>query len=97
MSAHAYSVPRMPAAATSQPLPDVTTSCDVTSVGVRLRALRRAAGLTQLQFARRLGTTQSAVARLEVGQQRLSLSALQRAAAEVGCDVTVVTSEQRAA
>lgn len=77
-------------------MPDAPTSCDAASVGVRLRALRRAAGMTQLELARRLGTTQSAVARLEAGRQRLSLAALQRAATELGCDVMVVISEQRA-
>ncbi len=95
MSAFAYSVPRMSAAALTSPMPGAPTSCDATSVGVRLRALRRGAGMTQFELARRLGTTQSAVARLEAGRQRLSLAALQRAAAELGCDVTVVISEQR--
>lgn len=95
MSARAHSVRRMVAATSTRPLPDASTSCDATAVGARLRALRRAAGLTQLELARRLGTTQSAVARLEAGRQRLSLAALQRAATELGCDVTVVISEQR--
>lgn len=70
------------------------TSCDAAAVGQRLRALRREAGLTQSDLALRLGTTQSAVARLEAGRQRLSLAALQRTAAELGCDVTLVISEQ---
>lgn len=86
----------MPAATCTRPLPDASTSCDATAVGVRLRAVRRAAGLTQAEPARRMGTTQSAVARLEAGRQRLSLVALQRAATELGCSVTVVISEQRA-
>jgi UDP-N-acetylglucosamine 1-carboxyvinyltransferase len=75
--------------------PHTPTSCDAAAVGQRLRVLRREAGLTQLDLALRLGTTQSAVARLEAGRQRLSLAALQRAATELGCDVTVVISEQR--
>jgi transcriptional regulator with XRE-family HTH domain len=56
------------------------TSCDGLAVGARLRGLRHSAGLTQAALAERLGTTQSAVARLEAGHQRLSLAALQRAA-----------------
>lgn len=73
------------------------TRCTAAAVGQRLRALRLEAGLTQSDLALRLGTTQSAVARLEAGRQRLSLVALQRAATELGCDVTLVISEQRPA
>lgn len=71
------------------------TACDAVVVGERLRALRRLAGLTQSDLALRLGTTQSAVARLEAGRQRLSLAALQHAAGELGCDVTLVIAERR--
>lgn len=71
------------------------TPCDAAAVGQRLRALRHEAGLTPSDLALRLGTTQSAVARLEAGRQRLSLAALKRAAAELGCDVIVVISEQQ--
>lgn len=74
---------------------DAPTSCDAVAVGVRLRALRSAASMTQSELARRLGTTQSSIARLEAGRQRLSLAALQRVAAELGCDVTVIISAQR--
>lgn len=77
------------------PPPEAPTPCDATAVGQRLRALRREAGLTQSDLALRLGTTQSAVARLEAGRQRLSLGALHRVATELGCDVTLVISEQR--
>ncbi len=77
------------------PPPQAPTPCDAASVGQRLRALRHEAGLTQSDLAVRLGTTQSAVARLEAGRQRLSLASLQRAAAELGCDVALVISEQR--
>lgn len=79
----------------SQPLEATATPCDSVAAGQRLRALRREAGLTQAQLAGRLGTTQSAVARLEAGRHRLSLGTLQKAAGHLGCRVTLLTSEQR--
>jgi len=70
--------------------------CESAAVGERLRKLRLDAGLTQAALAQRLGTTQSAVARLEAGQQRMSLVALKRAALALGCDVQVVIAERGA-
>lgn len=70
--------------------------CDASAVGKQLRASRLEAGLTQAAVAARLGTTQSAVARLEAGQQRLSLPALRRAALALGCDVQPVIAERGA-
>jgi transcriptional regulator with XRE-family HTH domain len=72
------------------------TSCDGPAVGARLRGLRHSAGLTQAALAERLGTTQSAVARLEAGHQRLSLAALQRAALALGCDVQLLIAARKA-
>jgi transcriptional regulator with XRE-family HTH domain len=46
--------------------------------------LRRDAGLSQTEVAARMGTSQSAVARLEAGQGDLRLSSLQRYAAALG-------------
>lgn len=71
-------------------------ACESAAVGDRLRRLRLAAGLTQAALALRLGTTQSAIARLEAGQQRMSLVALKRAALALGCDVQVVIAERSA-
>ena len=48
---------------------------------------RERAGLSQAQCARRMQTTQSAVARLESGRQSPSLRSLRRYAAAVGCDL----------
>lgn len=59
-------------------------------MGARIRELRRTAGLTQSAVAAQLGTTQSAVARLEAGGAGLSLSAVGRVGAVLGCDVSVV-------
>ena len=50
---------------------------------------RAAAGLTQAELARRLGTTQSAIARLEGGRAPPSLAALRRYAEATGARLTV--------
>lgn len=47
-------------------------------IGVQLRRARRKAGLSQSELARRMGTTQSAVARAESGLVRPSLDFLER-------------------
>jgi transcriptional regulator with XRE-family HTH domain len=72
------------------------TSCDGPAVGARLRQLRQSAGLTQAAVADRLGTTQSAVARLEGGQVRLSLATLQRTVIALGGEVQLVIGERKA-
>jgi predicted transcriptional regulator len=46
--------------------------------------LRRESGLSQTQVAARMGTSQSAVARLEAGEVDVRLSTLERYAAAVG-------------
>ena len=50
---------------------------------------RTAAKLTQAELARRLGTTQSAVARLEGGRVSPSFATLRRYAAATGTRLTV--------
>ena len=52
---------------------------------------RKAAGLTQADIARRIGTTQSAIARLESGSGKHlpSLSTLHKYANAVGCRVEI--------
>jgi len=50
---------------------------------------RAAAKLTQAELARRLGTTQSAVARLEGGRVSPSFATLRRYAAATGARLTV--------
>ena len=49
-----------------------------------LIAARTRAGLTQAELAKRMGTTQSAVARMESGRQLPSLKTLHRYAAATG-------------
>jgi transcriptional regulator with XRE-family HTH domain len=48
---------------------------------------RRSAGLSQTEVAARMGTSQSAVARLEAGEADVRLSTLERYAAAVGIDL----------
>ena len=50
---------------------------------------RTAAKLTQAELARRLGTTQSAIARLEGGRVSPSVTTLRRYAAATGTRLTV--------
>ena len=52
----------------------------------RLRILR---GLTQREFAERMGTTQSSVARLESGSRDISMPTLRKAAAALGADLSI--------
>src|SRR4029453_15452585 len=53
-------------------------------VGSLVRDARRHHGLTQQQLADRLGTSQSAVARIEQGNQNLTLELLGRLSAALG-------------
>lgn len=54
-----------------------------------LIAARARAGLTQGEVAQRMGTTQSAVARLEGGKTTPSIRSLQRYAQAIGCKVAL--------
>jgi predicted XRE-type DNA-binding protein len=53
-----------------------------------LTAERQAARLSQTQVAARMGTSQSAVARLESGEADARASTLERYAAAIGCQIT---------
>jgi ribosome-binding protein aMBF1 (putative translation factor) len=53
-----------------------------------LAAQRQAAGLTQTQVAALMGTSQSAVARLEAGDTDVRASTLERYAAAIGSQIT---------
>lgn len=54
-----------------------------------MREVRRRAGLSQAELAARLGTTQSAIARLETGRGRPTLERLSQVAAACGLDLQV--------
>ncbi len=51
--------------------------------------LRTEAGLTQAELAQRMGTTQSAIARMEGGGTRPTLDTLEKLASAVGADLVV--------
>lgn len=54
---------------------------------------RIAAGLTQRQLAERMGTSQSAIARLESGNQMPTLDTLYRLAMVMGVDFAITPEE----
>ena len=53
-----------------------------------LAGLRKSAGLSQTEVAARMGTSQSAVARLESGDADVRASTLERYAAAIGSQIT---------
>jgi ribosome-binding protein aMBF1 (putative translation factor) len=55
---------------------------------VDLTAQRQSAGLSQTEVAARMGTSQSAVARLEAGEADLRVSTLERYAAAIGSQIS---------
>lgn len=62
-------------------------------VGDRVRQAREAAGISQRELARRMGTSQSAVDRLEAGGVGATLTTLQRVASALGLTVSVDLKE----
>jgi HTH-type transcriptional regulator/antitoxin HipB len=62
-------------------------------LGEQVRALREAQHLSQAELARRMGSTQPAVARMEAGRVAPSLDTLDRAAAALGVEL-VITFQQ---
>ena len=58
-----------------------------------IRALRERKGLSQRELAELVGTTQSAIARLEGGRISPSLPTLDRIAAALGAEVTVTITD----
>jgi transcriptional regulator with XRE-family HTH domain len=55
--------------------------------------LRSEAGLTQAELAERMGTTQSAIARMEGGGARPTLETLEKLAAAVGGELVIGVGE----
>lgn len=53
--------------------------------GNRLRELRKAAGLTQIELAARTGVTQSSISQIENGNMPLTVEWMRAFAREIGC------------
>ncbi len=65
----------------------------ITAFRALVHRLRTEAGLTQAELAGRMGTTQSAIARMEGGGARPTLETLERLAAAVGAELVVGVGE----
>ena len=57
------------------------------AIARQLITARGRAGLSQIEVAQRMGTTQSVVARLESGRQLPAMSSLKRYAEAIGCRI----------
>jgi transcriptional regulator with XRE-family HTH domain len=58
-------------------------------VGHEVRSARRAAGLTQAELARRLGTSPAYVTNVEAGRLNLTIGQLARIADALGADLRI--------
>ena len=58
-------------------------------VGERIHAAREAAGLSQRELARRMGTSQAAIDRLESGGVGATITTLQRVATALDLEVSI--------
>ena len=61
-------------------------------IGHLITKIRQERGLTQAEFARRLGTSQSAVNRIEQGKQNLSLETISRISTALGKDIVTLNN-----
>src|SRR5215207_1972357 len=71
-------------------LTEDTTGQSLRRIGALVRDARRHHGLTQIQLAERLGTSQSAIARIEQGNQNLTLELLGRLSAALESELITV-------
>ena len=59
-------------------------------IGHLISQIRQERGLTQAEFAKRLGTSQSAINRIEQGKQNVSLETISRVSAALGRDIVTI-------
>jgi len=69
---------------------DIETTSNLTQIGALVRGARQNKGLTQAQLAEQLGTSQSAIHRIEQGAQNLSLDMLTRISAALDSELISV-------
>src|SRR5690606_36356404 len=67
-----------------------TIHAPLAEIGTLIRATRQAKGVTQAQPADLLGTSQSAIARIEAGGQNLSVEMLTRINAALNADLVTI-------
>jgi UDP-N-acetylglucosamine 1-carboxyvinyltransferase len=60
-----------------------------TKIGKLIEALREKTGMTQAQLAKSLGTSQSAIARMEDGEQNFTIEMLEKVSMALGRDVVM--------
>jgi len=58
-------------------------------IAYQILQLRKKTGMSQVELARKLGTTQSNVARIETGQQNFTTSTLQKIAEALNRDLRI--------
>ena len=58
-------------------------------VAYRILKLRKQKGMSQVELAKKIGTKQSNVARIEAGQQNFSVDTLEKIAKAFGCDLKI--------
>ncbi|MDJ0686306.1 MAG: helix-turn-helix transcriptional regulator [Alphaproteobacteria bacterium] len=58
-------------------------------IAAKLIAARKAAGMSQVEVAERMGTTQTVISRMESGRHRPSLGSIHRYAAATGAKATI--------
>jgi transcriptional regulator with XRE-family HTH domain len=54
-------------------------------VGAKVEQMRSVLGITQADFAKKIGMTRTSVTNIEAGRQRIQLHQLERIAAGFGC------------
>src|SRR5436309_1080964 len=65
-------------------------------LGLRVAAVRRAAGLTQADLAARIGTKQSSISKIESGRVTPTLPVLERIAQATGSPIVITLGESSA-
>jgi transcriptional regulator with XRE-family HTH domain len=86
---------KLPSVTPSAALPQLDQgSGGLDDIGPRLGELRRSLGMTQLDVAFRMGTTQPALARLEKGEAKANLRTLSRYAKALGKRAVVTLSSK---
>ena len=63
----------------------------MSTIGQRISDMRETAGLTQTELAKKINTTQSAVARMESGRQNISAEMLKRIGKALGKNLVTLS------